>query len=74
MGKIATLAATGLLVGALLAPMLATCADKKSDTAESKSIAAKASGIDFEAQVEEYLRLFPYQETYRYVILQTIGD
>jgi len=29
---------------------------------------------DLEEQVEEYLRLFPYQETYRYAVLQTGGD
>ncbi|WP_136806763.1 DUF1214 domain-containing protein [Desulfosediminicola flagellatus] len=74
MGKTTTLIATGLLVGALLAPILANCADKKSVTADSKSIEAKVSGTDFEAHVKEYLRRFPYQETYRYVLLQTGGD
>jgi len=29
---------------------------------------------DFEKQVEEYLQKFPYQETYRYAVLQTGND
>jgi hypothetical protein len=69
-----TLIAAGLIVGAFLAPMTAPCADKKSETAEAKSIAATAPEADFEAQVEEYLQLFPYQETYRYAMLHTGGD
>ena len=70
----ATLTATGLLVAVLLAPMASTFAAEKSTTAEAKSIAAKAPGTDFEAQVEEYLRLFLYQETYRYAMVQTGED
>lgn len=70
----ATLTATGLLVAVLLAPMASTFAAEKSTTAEAKSIAAKAPRTDFEAQVEEYLRLFPYQETYRYAMVQTGED
>ena len=38
------------------------------------SIATKAPETDFEAQVEEYLRLFPYQDTYEYVMQFTGGD
>jgi hypothetical protein len=29
---------------------------------------------DFEKQVQDYLQKFPYQETYRYAVLQTGGD
>jgi len=29
---------------------------------------------DFEKQVEDYIQKFPYQETYRYAVLQTGGD
>lgn len=70
----ATRTATAVLIGALLAPMLTSCSDDDPITGEAKGIAAKASETDFEAQVEEYLRLFPYQETYRYAMLQTGED
>jgi hypothetical protein len=33
-----------------------------------------AARDDFEKQVEDYLQKFPYQETYRYAMVQTGGD
>jgi len=74
-----TLITTAFLVGAVLAPMTATGADDKTTAGEAKSIAAKDPETDFDAQVAEYLRLFPYQETYRYetyryAMVHTGGD
>jgi len=37
-------------------------------------VAENASQDVFEEQVQEYLKLFPYQETYRYAVLQTGED
>ena len=62
--------ATGFLTGVLIALMLTACSDRKSVGTNAGSTAA----TDMEAQVQEYLRLFPYQETYRYAMLQTGGD
>jgi hypothetical protein len=56
-----------LATGALL---LTGCPDHKPAGNNAGSNAA----TDMEAQVQEYLRLFPYQETYRYAMLQTGGD
>jgi hypothetical protein len=69
-----TLITTAFLVGAVLAPMTATGADDKTTAGEAKSIAAKDPETDLDAQVAEYLRLFPYQETYRYAMVHTGGD
>jgi hypothetical protein len=63
----ATLLATALLVAVLVAPMLTGCSDRTPAATDS-------AGPNLEAQVQEYLRLFPYQETYRYALLQTGGD
>jgi len=62
--------ATGFLTGVLIALMLTACSDRKPAGTNAGSTAA----TDMEAQVQEYLRLFPYQETYRYAMLQTGGD
>jgi len=43
--------------------MITACSTEKSTSTD-----------DFEKQVQEYLRLFPYQETYRYAVLQTGED
>ena len=61
-------------LGVLVAVGPAECADL---VTAAPNIAPPASGpqdTNFEAQVDEYLRLFPYQETYRYAMLQTKGD
>jgi len=62
--------ATGFLVGVLVASVLTGCSDRRPRGEDAGSTAA----TDLEAQVQEYLRLFPYQETYRYAMLQTGGD
>jgi len=62
--------ATGFLTGVLIALMLTACSDRKPAGTDDGTTAA----TDIEAQVQEYLRLFPYQETYRYAMLQTGGD
>jgi hypothetical protein len=54
--------------------LAAKLADDRSAATGAEEIASNASGTDFEAQVEEHLRLFPYQKTYRYAMLQTGGD
>ncbi|WP_237067412.1 DUF1214 domain-containing protein [Microbulbifer guangxiensis] len=38
------------------------------------SLEASSAGDDFEEQVGDYLKKFPYQETYRYALVQTGGD
>jgi len=65
-----TLIATGLLAGVFVALALTGCSDRPPTGTDAGSVAA----TDIEAQVQEYLRLFPYQETYRYAMLQTGGD
>lgn len=42
--------------------MIAACSPEKSTSKD-----------DFEKQVEAYIQKFPYQETYRYAMLQTGG-
>ena len=64
-----TLAATRLLVGALLAPMAATCADKKSTIAEAKSIATKALQDNFEAQANYFDYYAVYKNYLKYKFL-----
>jgi hypothetical protein len=56
--------------------------DRDSGTAQTQApkqpeatvVADKASQDLFEEQVQEYLRLFPYQETYRYLMLYMRGN
>jgi hypothetical protein len=55
-----TFVAAATLFWTFLGPIAVTCADDP-----------KAG---FEAQVKEYLRLFPYQETYGYLVKMTGGD
>ena len=74
MGAKTTLIVMAFLAGALLGPMLTGCSDDQPGATESGHVATDAPGTDFEAQVQEHLRLFPYQETYRYAMLQTGGD
>ena len=62
-----------LVIGALFTPMLTSCSQDKPATTEAKSTTTDAPKTDFEAQVEEYIRLFPYQDTYKYV-KRYIGD
>jgi hypothetical protein len=59
-----------LFVGLLLGSMSAGCSDRPA----AQSNAASNTGDDFDIRVQEYLRLFPYQETFRYAMLQTGGD
>jgi len=59
-----------LLAGVFVALALTGCSDRPPAGTDAGSIAA----TDIEVQVQEYLRLFPYQETYRYAVLQTGGD
>jgi len=62
--------ATGFLVGVIVALMITGCSDRTPAGTDAGSTAA----TDIEARVQEYLRVFPYQETYRYAMLQTGGD
>ena len=38
------------------------------------ALAACSAGDTFERDVEEYIRLFPYQDTYNYAMRYTAGD
>jgi len=44
------------------------------EATEPAVVADSASQDMFEQQVQEYLKLFPYQETYRYAMVHTGGD
>ena len=71
-----------ILSVAIAAGLLAACSDRDNGSAQTEAAAhaEAAATIDraaedgFEQQVQEYLRLFPYQETYRYAVLQSGND
>jgi hypothetical protein len=54
----------------VLALVILTCGFMISACSQEKP----TSKDDFEKQVQDYLQKFPYQETYRYAMLQTAGD
>jgi len=61
-----------VLCVAIVAACLAACSDRDNGNTQTQPPAQAEDG--FEQQVQEYLRLFPYQETYRYALLQTGND
>lgn len=65
------LAANILVLGLTLTPAATTMA-KVLSRPEGPTTGAVIP--EFEAEVQEYLRLFPYQETYRYAAIQTGSD
>jgi len=71
-----------LLVLAVIAAFLVACSDRDNGTAQTQTpaqsevavVADNASQDLFEEQVQAYLRLFPYQETYKYLTIYMQGD
>jgi len=71
-----------LLSLAVVAAFVVACSDRDNGTAQTQApvqseaavVADKASRDVFEEQVEAYLRLFPYQETYKYLTMYMQGD
>ena len=58
-----------LVAGSLLAGVALSACSKPEDPEQHA-----AAAPDFEAEVAEYIRLFPYQDTYEYLLRYTGGD
>jgi len=61
-------------VAIVLTLSIVSCAPEESTRSVPEDTKVQSVGAAFESRVEEYLRLFPYQETYKYLLLQTGGD
>lgn len=75
--------ANRLIALALIGAVVAACSEPESDAnptestspVETATAASKGSmEKGLEEQVQHYLELFPYQDTYKYVMLYTKGD